>query len=47
MILHVCKERGDRLDLDKIAENYVSGLVESTHYESWVEFCERFENFVG
>jgi len=22
-------------------------LVESTHYESWVEFFERFENFVG
>jgi len=25
MILHVHKERVDRLDLDKIAENYVSG----------------------
>jgi len=25
MILHVCKERVDRLDLEKIAENYVSG----------------------
>jgi len=25
MIFHVHKERVDRLDLDKIAENYVSG----------------------
>jgi len=25
MILHVHKERVDKLDLDKIAENYVSG----------------------
>jgi len=25
MILHVHKERVDRFDLDKIAENYVSG----------------------
>jgi len=25
MILHVHKERVDRLDLDKIPENYVSG----------------------
>jgi len=22
-------------------------LVERTHWESWAEFCERFENFVG
>jgi len=45
MILHVHKERVDRLDLDKIDE--IMFLVERTHWESLVEFCERFENFVG
>jgi len=29
MILHVHKERVDRLDLDKIAENYVSGTKDT------------------
>jgi len=45
MILHVRKERVDRLDLDKIADDMF--LVERTHWESCVCFCERFENFVG
>jgi len=34
------------LDFDKIAENYVF-WVEGTHLDSWVDFLERFENFVG
>jgi len=46
MNLHFHKERVDRLDLDKISENYVF-WVEKTHLDSWVDFLERFGNFVG
>jgi len=45
MILHVNQERVGRLDLDKISENCVF-LVERAHSDSWVDFLERFENFV-
>ena len=46
MTLHVHKERVDRFNLDKIFEKYVSA-IERTHGDSWVDFLERFENFVG
>ena len=45
MILHVYKERVDRLDLEKSAENCAFGTM--AHWESWVDVCKRFENFVG
>jgi len=45
MILHVHKERVNRLDLDKIAENYVSGRKDTLRQLGW--FLERFDNFVG
>jgi len=44
MILHVHKELVHRLDLDKIAENYVF-LVETTHLDSWVDFVETVGEF--
>jgi len=44
MILHDHKERVDRLDLDKIAENYVSGRKDRLRQLGWFfgtvwEFC--------
>jgi len=44
MILHVHKERVDRLDLDKIAENYVSRRKDTLRKLGWIlwtvwEFC--------
>jgi len=45
MILHVQKEGVDTHDLDKIAENYVSGRKDALRKLSW--FLERFENFFG
>jgi len=44
MILHVHKERVDRLDLDKIDENYVSCEKEKLRKFGWIlwtvwEFC--------
>jgi len=44
MILHVHKERVDRLDLEKIAENYVSARKDTPRQLGWLfgtvcEFC--------
>jgi len=45
MILHVHKERVNRLDLDKIAEDYVSGREDTLG--NLVHFYECHKNFVG
>jgi len=45
MILHVHKERVNRLVMDKITEDYVSGREDTLR--KFVYFCEWHKNFVG
>jgi len=45
MILHVHKERVADLIWTKLLK--IMFLIERARRESWVELCERFEDFVG